>query len=186
MSRRHFTWVNNRQMLTYEKLDRVLMDAECKRKFPMVTLCALEHIEILLDHASIILDSNSLVSCTARHPFKFKLGWLQREGFADIIKNVWKGLPLVERRYRDGILLSMWQGDSLLDGRNTSPTYTKYKNKAWPLLLMTSSKGSDYHTAWTWDWYENSIQWADSTPLARWENQVVPKIQSPVYLGGRN
>ena len=76
-------------MPTYEKLDRVLMDTEWELKFPIVTVRALELIEALSDHAPIILDSNS-TSHSSRHPFKFELAWLHREGFVEIIKKVWE------------------------------------------------------------------------------------------------
>jgi hypothetical protein len=76
-------------MPIYEKLDRVLMDIEWELKFPLVTVRALERIEALSDHAPIIIDSNS-TNPSARRPFMFELGWLHREGFADIIKNVWE------------------------------------------------------------------------------------------------
>ena len=89
MSGRQFTWANNRSVPTYEKLDRVLMDTEWELKFPMVTVRALERIEALSDHAPIILDSNFTNPAT-RHPSKFELGWLHRDGFVDIIKNVWE------------------------------------------------------------------------------------------------
>lgn len=89
MSGRQFTWANNRSVPTYEKLDRVLMDTEWELKFPLVTVRALERIEALSDHAPIILDSNSTNPAT-RRPFKFELGWLNRDGFVDMIKNVWE------------------------------------------------------------------------------------------------
>ena len=89
MSGRQFTWANNRSVPTYEKLDRVLMDTEWELKFPMVTVRALERIEALSDHAAIILDSNS-TKPNVRRPSKFELGWLHRDGFVDIIKNVWE------------------------------------------------------------------------------------------------
>ena len=54
----------------------------------MVTVRALERIESPSDHAPIILDSTS--SPTVRRPFKFELGWLHRDGFADIVKNLWE------------------------------------------------------------------------------------------------
>ena len=97
MSGRQFTWANNRLMPTYEKLDRVLMDTECELKFPTVTVRVLERIELLSDHAPIILDSNSTTSSTVRRPFKFELGWLHRDDFADIVKNLWER-PAIGRR----------------------------------------------------------------------------------------
>ena len=65
------------------------MDTEWELRFPLVTVRALERIEALLDHAPIILDSKS-TNLAARRPFKFELGWMHREGFVDIIKNVWE------------------------------------------------------------------------------------------------
>lgn len=77
-------------MPTYEKLDRVLMDTEWELKFPLMTVRALERIEALSDNAPIILDTNSANNSPARRPFKFELGWLLQEGFADLVKNVWE------------------------------------------------------------------------------------------------
>ena len=65
------------------------MDTEWELKFPLVTVRALERIEALSDHAPIILDSNS-TKPVARCPFKFELGWMHREGFVDMIKNIWE------------------------------------------------------------------------------------------------
>jgi hypothetical protein len=89
MTGRQFTWANNLPDPTYEKLDRVLMDTNWEVKFPMVSVRALERIEGLSDHAPILLSTG-----TPRPPckrsFKFELGWLQREGFHDMVKDVWE------------------------------------------------------------------------------------------------
>jgi hypothetical protein len=53
------TWENNLLEPRYEKLDRVLMDSDWENKFPMVSMRALEHIEALLDHATILLTTVS-------------------------------------------------------------------------------------------------------------------------------
>jgi hypothetical protein len=42
---RQFTWANSLPDPTYEKLDKVLMDADWESKFPMVSVRALERIE---------------------------------------------------------------------------------------------------------------------------------------------
>jgi hypothetical protein len=54
----------------------------------MVSVRALEHIERLSDHAPILLTTRPPKPLCKR-PFKFELGWLQREGFHDMVKNVW-------------------------------------------------------------------------------------------------
>jgi endonuclease/exonuclease/phosphatase family metal-dependent hydrolase len=56
---RQFTWANSHPNPTYEKLDRVLMDSEWESKFCMVSVCALERIEGLSDHAPILLTTGS-------------------------------------------------------------------------------------------------------------------------------
>jgi hypothetical protein len=86
---RQFIWANSLPVPTYEKLDRVLMDTDWEDKYPMVSLRALERIEKLSDHAPILLTTGTPRPLCKR-PFKFELGWLQREGFQDMVKNVWK------------------------------------------------------------------------------------------------
>jgi hypothetical protein len=77
---RQFTWANSLPEPTFEKLDRVLMDANWESKFPMVSVHALERIEGFFDHAPILLTTG-LPKAPCKHRFKFELGWLQREGF---------------------------------------------------------------------------------------------------------
>jgi hypothetical protein len=43
----------------YEKLNRVLMDANLESKFPMVSVRALERIEGFSDHAPILLTTGN-------------------------------------------------------------------------------------------------------------------------------
>jgi hypothetical protein len=85
---RQFTWANSLPEPTYEKLDRVLMDANWETKFPMVSVRALERIEGLSDHAPILLSTGT-PRPTGNHRFKFELGWLHRDGFHDMVKDVW-------------------------------------------------------------------------------------------------
>jgi mannosylglycoprotein endo-beta-mannosidase len=85
---RQFTWANSLPDPTYEKLDRVLMDSDWEQKFPQVSVRALPRIESLSDHAPILLTTG-IPSPPRKRPFKFELGWLQREGFSDMVKNVW-------------------------------------------------------------------------------------------------
>jgi hypothetical protein len=85
---RQFTWANSLPNPTFEKLDRVLMDVEWESKFPMVSVRALERLERLSDHAPILLTTEASRP-PINHRFKFELGWLQREGFHEMVKNVW-------------------------------------------------------------------------------------------------
>jgi endonuclease/exonuclease/phosphatase family metal-dependent hydrolase len=57
MIERQFTRASSLPDPTYEKLDRVLMDADWESKFPMVSVHALERIEGLSDHAPILMTT---------------------------------------------------------------------------------------------------------------------------------
>jgi hypothetical protein len=57
----------------------------------MVSVRALERIERLSDHAPILLTTE-MPRPLCKRPFKFELGWLQREGFQDMVKMVWERL----------------------------------------------------------------------------------------------
>ena len=86
---RQFTWANSLPELTYEKLDRVLMDTDWESKFPLVSVRALERIQDLSDHAPILLTTG-LPRPPSNRRFKFELGWLHREGFLELVKKVWE------------------------------------------------------------------------------------------------
>jgi hypothetical protein len=55
----------------------------------MVYVHALERTEGLFDHAPILLTTGT-PKPLGKYRFKFELGWLQHEGFHDIVKSVWK------------------------------------------------------------------------------------------------
>jgi hypothetical protein len=92
MVERQLTWANSLPGPTYEKFDRVLMDANWESKFPMVSIHALERIEGFSDHAPILLTTGT-PKPLGNHQFKFELGWLQRDRFHDMVKTVW-GRPV--------------------------------------------------------------------------------------------
>jgi hypothetical protein len=66
-------------------LDRVLMDSYWEVKYPLASVRVLPRIEALSDHASILISTGT-PSSPRRRPFKFEIGWLQRDGFSDMIK----------------------------------------------------------------------------------------------------
>jgi response regulator RpfG family c-di-GMP phosphodiesterase len=99
---RQFTLANSLPEPTFEKLDRVLMDANWESKFPMVSVHALERIQGFSDHAPILLTTGT-PKPPSKHRFKFELGWLQHEGFHEMVKNVWDLLLLI-LQYKGEIL----------------------------------------------------------------------------------
>ena len=90
MSGRIYTWANNLANPTYEKLDRILMSTEWEHKFPLSSVVALNRD--ISDHTPLLLNTNSTSSGNAQHSFKFELGWLLRDGFVDMVKEVWSSV----------------------------------------------------------------------------------------------
>jgi hypothetical protein len=56
---RQFTWANNLSELTYDKLDRVLMDTDWEHKFPLVYVRVLPWLSDLSYHAPILLTTGT-------------------------------------------------------------------------------------------------------------------------------
>jgi hypothetical protein len=89
MSDRKYTWANARENPTYKKLDIILMSTEREHKVPLSTVGTITRD--ILDHTPPPL----LINTGQNHPysnhtlFKFKLGWLLRDGFANMVKNIW-------------------------------------------------------------------------------------------------
>jgi hypothetical protein len=101
-----FTWAKNLSDPIYEKLDRVLMDTYWKGKFSIVSVRVQERIEGLSDHAPILLSTGT-PRPQCNHIFKFELGWLHRERFDDMVKDVW------ESRVPEQSPLERWNNNSV-------------------------------------------------------------------------
>lgn len=87
LSGHKFTWANALPVPTYEKLDRILMSRNWEQKYPLVTARALNRE--LSDHTLLLLDSGT--KAQNKQPlFKFELGWLLRDGFYDLVAEIWK------------------------------------------------------------------------------------------------
>ena len=86
MTGRQFTWSNNRQNQTFEKLDRVLACTDWESKFPRTTIQALTRE--ISDHTPLFLNTGDPSTSTCPM-FKFELGWLLRDGFMDMVRDIW-------------------------------------------------------------------------------------------------
>jgi hypothetical protein len=73
MIKRQFTWANSMPDPTYEKLNRVLMDANWESKFPLVSIRALDRIERFSNHDPILMTTGT-PRPLGNHRFKFELG----------------------------------------------------------------------------------------------------------------
>lgn len=83
--RRLYTWSNERQHLTLERIDRVFVSAEWQLLFPhsdlhpVASLCS--------DHAPLLLRTDNTFRYKKR--FHFKSIWTKFSGFLDIIHRAW-------------------------------------------------------------------------------------------------
>jgi hypothetical protein len=82
-----FTWDNSRRVPTYERLDRVLVSTEWEQNFPLVTVEALN--KEISDHTPLLLSTEAKAKPKKQPPFKFELGWLLKEGFFEVVSEVW-------------------------------------------------------------------------------------------------
>lgn len=86
MSGRRYTWANTRDIPTYEKLDRILLATEWEGKYPRASVHALSRN--ISDHTPLFL-STGVVTAQTIPPFKLELGWFLRDGFVDMVKDIW-------------------------------------------------------------------------------------------------
>jgi hypothetical protein len=87
MSRRKYKWPNNLATPTFEKLQRILMTTKWEDKFPLTTVRILTRE--ISDHVPLLLNSGEPSSIDTQPLFKFELGWLLRDGFIDMIRDIW-------------------------------------------------------------------------------------------------
>jgi hypothetical protein len=97
---RKFTWANHLQNQTFEKLDRILVCMDFESKYPLSTVVALRRE--ISNHTPLLFSTNS--PSLAYHPqFKFELGWLLRDDFCDMVRDVWLSVIV------EGSPLERWQ-----------------------------------------------------------------------------
>jgi hypothetical protein len=122
---RKFTWANHLQNQTFEKFDRILVCTESKSKYPHTTVHALTRE--ISDHTPLLFATNN-PSSSYQPQFKFELGWLLRDGFCDMVTDVWQSTSV------DGSPIERWQAKirrlrQYLRGwaKNVSGAYKKEK-----------------------------------------------------------
>lgn len=81
-----YTWSNNQESPTLEKLDRMLMSKEWEDLFPLVMIKKLPRD--ISDHNPLILLSESQTPSKTIH-FRFELGWIRNPGFFITVKKIW-------------------------------------------------------------------------------------------------
>jgi hypothetical protein len=101
LSGRQYTWTNNLQMPTYEKLDRILLSTDWELKYPKVSVHALTRE--IFGHSPLLLDSEQPPKQNNANMFKFELSWLLKKGFYEVVAQVW------QREIRGATSLEKWQ-----------------------------------------------------------------------------
>jgi hypothetical protein len=83
---RKYTWANNLEVPTFEKLDIILITMEWEEKYPMSTVQALTRG--VSDHTPLLLNSGESSNMATQPMFKFQLGWLLRDVFMEIVRDL--------------------------------------------------------------------------------------------------
>jgi hypothetical protein len=126
LSNHKFTWANSREVPTYEMLYRILVSTQWETKFPLSTVQALNMI--FLDHTLLLIDTGNGTHGCKQPLSKFELGWLLRDGFYELVVDVWN------KQTKGDTPLKRWQHKiqrvrQFLRGwvRNRSGNYKKEK-----------------------------------------------------------
>ena len=133
MSGRQFTWVGPGDDPLFEKLDRVLVSTDWDDKFSLSTVqCRDGNIS---DHTPLILNTGSSTHQKSQRPFKFERGWLIRDGFYDMVAQIWQSenggsTPLERWQNKIRRLRQHLRGGA----QHISGTYQKEKKKLLALL----------------------------------------------------
>jgi hypothetical protein len=72
---------------SYEKLDRVLVSTEWKQNFLLATVDALGRE--ISDHTLLLLSTGERPKVGNQLPFRFEVGWLLKDGFFELVFDVW-------------------------------------------------------------------------------------------------
>jgi hypothetical protein len=90
---------NNLATITFKKIDRILMTTEWKEKFSLFTVQTLTREAS--HHTPLLLNSGESSHMATQPIFKFELGWLLRDGFTEMVKDIWVNTTGGEYLWRD-------------------------------------------------------------------------------------
>ena len=78
---RHYTWSNEREAVTLEKVDHIFCTSSWEELHPTCCLTAVGFV--VSDHCSLLLDLNADLCMGKR--FKFEAFWTKDDGFLDTV-----------------------------------------------------------------------------------------------------
>jgi hypothetical protein len=123
---RQFTWANNLQTLTFEKLNRIMVSTEWEVQFPQVMVTTLPRG--ISDHSPLLLDTGTSSQPNV-NSFRLELAWLFKDGFHEKVVEVW------QPESQGSTSIKIWQNKirslrRYLRGwtKNMNGTYRKEKN----------------------------------------------------------
>jgi hypothetical protein len=86
-------WANSLPNPTYEKMDRILISTEWELSNPLSTVVVL--LRVISDHTPLLVHTGHTSQSNNVPMFKFKLGWLLRDGFMEMVSKVWNSVFIV-------------------------------------------------------------------------------------------
>ena len=97
---RKFTWTNSQKDPTMTRIDRAFITLGWDNMHQNYALFPLA--SNMSDHTPLLLDSEEEESIKKQPLFKFELGWLLREGFFELLSDIWQKEKRVRHPYRSG------------------------------------------------------------------------------------
>jgi hypothetical protein len=73
-----------------DSVDRILLSTEWEQKFPFAKVMALSRD--ISDPTCLLLDTGRAPSNGNQPIFKFELGWLLRDRFTDMVREIWESV----------------------------------------------------------------------------------------------
>lgn len=87
LSCRSFTWCNDHENPTFEKLDRVVVNMEWEMHYPLAKMEAMARA--LSDHVPQLLDTGAGANNVINKPFTFELSWFLRDDIVREVEKIW-------------------------------------------------------------------------------------------------
>jgi hypothetical protein len=139
MKDRQYTWAGAGDNLTYEKLDRVLASTEWEINFPLAKVKARDRN--ISDHTPLVVSTGASTHQSRSRPFRFERGWLLKEGFYDMVANIWRSenvgsSPLQRWKSKIRRLRQHLRGWA----SNMARSYKKEKILLWPYCMILIKK----------------------------------------------
>jgi hypothetical protein len=128
-----YTWAGPGDNPIFKKLDRVLVSTDWEIQFPLTSVEPKDRN--ISGHTPLVLNTGVSTHLTGNRPFKFERGWLVRDGFYDMVANIWQSescgsTPIERWQFKIRRLRQHLRGWA----RHTAGSYRKEKKTLLSLL----------------------------------------------------